>query len=414
MTSTALLWLLLTLACVAAEGFYSSLEMAIVSFNKVRLQYYVSKGYKRALWLNWLLQHPSRLLGTTLLGVNIAMQLGSECSRQLYQALDLEANYAPLTQVLLVLICAELAPSFAARRYAESMSMLGVPLIYASAKIMTPIIWVISAISQLANRLVGGQERQNPVFLSRDELLTVLEAQAEEPEADSEELNLLVRNIFSLRNKTAKDIMEPIGQTRAIAQNATVAQMRKILKTTPSVFFPVFQRTPHNVVGIAIPRDFIMLEDDERVGAHSRSPWFILQTANLVEILHQFRSNNQTVAVVLDKPGRAVGIITLDDVLEEIFGKITGHPVAPYPFKAHTVLAIDKNFPGEMKIADFNSQHGVYLDPLGVETLAELMEKVLGHPPSADESIYLEPFRLTATKVTLMGAKTVNIKVSVK
>lgn len=413
MTSTAILWLVLTLACIAAEGFYSSLEMAIVSFNKVKLQYYVSKGYRRAVWLNWLLQHPSRLLGTTLLGVNIAMQVGSECSRHLYQSLNLDADLAPLTQIVLVLICAELAPGFAARRYAEHMSLLGVPLIYASAKIMTPVIWIISGISQLANKLVGGQERQSALFLSRDELLAVLEDQSEEPEADSEELNLLVRNIFSLRSKIASDIMEPINQTRSLTMDATVGHMSRILKESPSAFLPIFQRTPHNVVGIAIPRDYIAVADDERVGAHARSPWFITQDSNLVQILHQFRSNNQSVAVVLDKPGRAIGIITLDDVLEEVFGKITGHAASPYPFKKDSILAIDKNFPGEMKIADFNTQYGVLLDPHGVETLAELVEKTLGHPPTVDESIYIEPFKLTVTKATLLGAKTVNVKTQV-
>ncbi len=414
MTSTVLLWLSLTIACIVAEGFYSSLEMAIVSFNKVRLQYYVSKGYRRALWLNWLLQHPSRLLGTTLLGVNIAMQVGSECSRHLYMALDLHADLAPLTQVVLVLICAELAPGFAARRYSEHMSMLGVPLIYASAKIMTPLIWVISAISQLANRLVGGQERQSAMFLSRDELVAVLEDQAgEEPEADSEELNVLVRNIFSLRNKVAADIMEPINQTRSLPMDATVGQMRRALADTPAAFLPIFQRTPHNVIGIAIPRDYIKATDSDRVGQHTRSPWFITQDSTLVQILHQFRSNSQSVAVVLDKPGRAVGILTLDDVLEEVFGKITGHAAAPYPFKKQAILAIDKNFSGDTKIADFNAQYGVMLDAQETETFAELLEKVLGHPPSVNESIYIEPFRLTVKKATLLGAKTVNVKTQV-
>ncbi len=410
MTATAMIWLAATLFCIAAEGFYAALEMAIVSFNKVRLQYYVAKGNKRALWLNWLLQHPGRLLGTTLLGVNIAMQVGSECSRQLYQALDLRADFAPLTQVLLVLICAELAPTFAARRYSVHMAMLGVPLIYASAKIMTPFIWAISGISKLANRLVGGQERQNKLFLSREELVAALEDQTEESETEGEELNVLVRNIFSLRNKSASDVMEPIKNTRAVQVNCTVRQMVEILRNYPSAFLPVYHKTPQNIVGIAIPRDFIKVGGEHRVGQYARSPWFITQDATLVEILHQFRSNNQTVAVVLDKPGRAVGIITLDDVLEEIFGKITGHAAAPYPFKKEQVLAIDKSFPGDMKIADFNTQYGVLIESKEAETFAELIEKTLGHPPIAGESIYVEPFRITVKKATLLGTKTITIK----
>lgn len=413
MTSVALFWLFLTLFFVIMEGFYSAMEMAIVSFNKVRLQYYVSQGSKRAIWLNWLLQHPSRLLATTLLGVNIALQIGSECSRELYQALDLHAELAPLTQVVLVLVCAELAPVFAARRHAVHVAMLGVPLIYASAKVMAPLIWLISGVSKLANRLLGGQERESSLFLSRDELLSVLEIPTDDVRSDSEELNLLIRNIFSLRQKLASDIMEPIDQTRVLPAQGTVAQMCRALREVPSAFFPVFQRTIHNITGIAIPRDYIKSADTDRIGPNARSPWFITQDTPLVNILHQFRSNNQSVAVVLDKPGRAVGIITLDDVLEEIFGKITGHPVAPYPYRRQSVLALEKNFPGDTKIADFNSQFGVYLDPHGAETLAELMEQILGHAPAVDESIYIEPFKLTVKKAGLMGAKIINIKTQI-
>lgn len=410
MSPEATLWLILTFSLIMTEAFFSGMEMAIVSFNKVRLQYYMAKGSKRAQWLNWLLQHPSRLFGTTLLGVNIAMQLGSECSRQLYHALDLKAEFAPLTQVLLVLICAELAPNFAGRRYSVSLGMLGVPLVYAAARIMTPIIWVISAISQLANRLVGGEERQNRLFLSRDELLTVIEDQSEEPKAEGEELNVLVRNIFSLRNKIAADIMEPINQNHMISAHASVGQMSDLLTKAPATFVPVYQRTINNIVGIAIPRDYIKATADQRVGSLARSPWFITQDTTLVEILHQFRSNNQSVAVILDKPGRAVGILTLNDVLEEVFGKVSDRLAVPYLFRKQKILVIDKNFPGDMKVADFNARFGVFLDPQGTETLSELMRQVLGHPPTEGESVYIEPFRLTAKKTTILGAKTVNIK----
>ena len=96
--------------CLFVQGFYAMLEMACVSFNKVRLQYYVSKNNRRAKWLTHLLNHPAQLFGTTLIGVNAAMQLGSEFSRQFYIALGVSPDYAPLSQVFIVLIFAEIAP----------------------------------------------------------------------------------------------------------------------------------------------------------------------------------------------------------------------------------------------------------------------------------------------------------------
>ena len=122
------------------EAFFSMMEMSCVSFNKVRLQYYVSKGNIRAKWISELLNSPAKLFGTTLIGVNAALQFGSECARQFYQSLGLSPDWAALSQIFLVLILAELAPMFAARRYAEHVCMLGIPIIYVFSKVMVPLI----------------------------------------------------------------------------------------------------------------------------------------------------------------------------------------------------------------------------------------------------------------------------------
>jgi len=97
-------FLLLTLGAILIHGCFSMLEMAAVSFNKVRLQYFVSLGNRRAIWLMRLLQNPTLLFGTTLICVNTAMQFGSECSRRFYMALDLSPDLAPLSQIILVLL----------------------------------------------------------------------------------------------------------------------------------------------------------------------------------------------------------------------------------------------------------------------------------------------------------------------
>src|SRR3990167_4141710 len=118
-------WLILTFLCIALQSLFAMLEMASVSFNKMRLQYYVTKGNRCAQMLASLLQNPSRLFGTTLLIVNFAMQVGSECSRRYYGSMGINPNWAPLTQVFLVLVFAELSPLLAARNYAENVIMLG-------------------------------------------------------------------------------------------------------------------------------------------------------------------------------------------------------------------------------------------------------------------------------------------------
>ena len=146
-------WLLLNFVTIAFLAFYSMMEMACVSFNKMRLQYYVSKDNKRAIWLQELIQDPSRLFGTTLIGVNLAMVIGSECSREFYSAIGLNPILSALTQVMLVVILGELA-RFRARSHAENVGMMGAPYLWASAKLMTPLLWCVKGITKACQYLI--------------------------------------------------------------------------------------------------------------------------------------------------------------------------------------------------------------------------------------------------------------------
>jgi putative hemolysin len=406
--ASALFWLMLTLLCIVTEAFYTGIEMAIVSFNKVRLQYYVSKGNQRARWISWLLQHPSRLFGTTLLGTNIAMQLGSECSRHLYAALNLIPDLAAFTQIIFVLIFAELAPIFAARRYPENLSMAGSPLVYISAKCLAPVIWAISAIAKGVNRLVGGSEMKNEVFISRDELEMILETREHEAfsASDAEELNLLARNIFTLRDKKAVNAMVPLANVHGLPSNGTIGHMRQILAVTQEPFIPIFHRDPTNIVGMAYARDLLKIPDSQRVRDYARSPWFITYETGLMQILQQFRSNQQTVAVVLNDQGRAIGLLTLDDVVEEIFPQI-GMPSKRQIFGTVT---IDKVFPGDLTIKAFNKQFSVDFDGPQDSTFAQLLEEGLGHHPEVGESIVRGRFQLIVEESSLLEIRKVRVR----
>ncbi|MCB1181584.1 MAG: DUF21 domain-containing protein, partial [Chlamydiia bacterium] len=151
-------WLMLTFFCILTQGFFSMMEMASVSFNRVRLQYYVALKIRRAIWLKSLLDRPSRLFANVILGVNISLQIGSQSSREFYSALGLNPDLAPLTQVFLVVILAELCPLFAARKYAEHVVMLGMPILYGIHILFKPIIWFISQITSFISFLIGSKE----------------------------------------------------------------------------------------------------------------------------------------------------------------------------------------------------------------------------------------------------------------
>lgn len=412
MGHTAFFWLFCNIISIMVLAFYSMMEMACVSFNKVRLQYYVFNGDKRATWINYLLQHPSRLFGTTLIGVNIALVVGSECSRQFMSALGLSPDLAALPQVIIVVIFGELAPMFAARHYAENVAMLGIPFIYLSAKLMMPFLWVVGVISKVCNLLVRGKEKEPNIYLSQEELQKILE-EDQPSEKDGEEFNFITANIFSLRTKQAIDVMEPLKNIPALPSNATVAQMENLLAATTLEQIPIYHQNISNIVGIASPRDLLRATDTRRVRDYARAPWFVTENTNVMQILKQFRNNNENVAVILNHQGHAIGLMTLDDVLEEIFGKLSFSPSAQSSESAKLMI-IEKTFPGDMRIAEFKKQFNIDLDPDENLTLSELLAKHLGHIPDKDESIYIEPFEFTVKETSLTEAKTILVTTHIR
>lgn len=404
----ALWWLFLNLISTFILAFYSMEEMACVSFNRIRLHYYVAKGNKRAQWLNYLLDNPSRLFGTTLFSVNAAMFIGSECSRQMFISLGISPDFAPIIQVPIVIVFAELAPMFAARRYAEHVALLGAPILYGSARLMTPILWMIDLIAKGVDTLIGGKKQDRNV-LNQEDLQKIL-AQDEDrgSESESDDFHAISSNLFSLRHKEARQIMQPIDTVSALSSNASVEQVRKLLTKSRTAYIPIYHRDIAHIVGIAHPRDLARAPDSRRIRDYTTPPWFITQNTKLMQILKEFRRNKRTVAVVLNHQGLAVGIITLSDLAEEIFGKV-GEDFSE-PIKSEPAFIIDRTFPGEMTVHEFNSQFDVVLDEDEELTLAELMAKILGHPPEQNESVYIAPFELTVVESTLMEAKRISVE----
>ncbi|MDF2577478.1 MAG: conserved rane protein [Chlamydiales bacterium] len=321
---TTLFWFTSTLACIAIQGLYSMLEMASVSFNKVRLQYYVSQGNQRAIWLSQLLKNPTRLFGTTLLCVNLALQIGSECSRELYQTAGFIPDLAALSQVILVLIFAELSPMFAARRYAEHVIMLGIPWLYASSCILAPAVDILEYLAKKISQLIGQKQVEEHVFLTRDELQKLLE----QPLDASDDSNLskeksfdsIVNNIFTLHGKVAKEIMRPItAKTPLIPISSHVETIRKTLQQNPASYAFLYQHRHDHITAVVFARDIIDLPPNRKVKERARAPVFITESTPLAAILDQLRKHNPSIAIVLDPHGHAIGFIELENLTDGIF-----------------------------------------------------------------------------------------------
>lgn len=413
---SALWWLSLNLLSILILGFYSMEEMACVSLNKIRLHYYVSQGMKRAIWLNYLLQNPVRLFGTTLICVNVAMFVGSEFARQTYIAMGWNPDLAPITQVFFVVILAELAPMFAARRYAEHAALLGAPILYFSAKIMAPLLSALGLISRFVDSFIGGGKTPEHLTFNQEDLQKIFSLQDEDRAGDIEgkDFSNVTNNIFSLRSKDAKQVMQPLNSIPVLPSNAIVLQVQQLLKKHNVKFIPIYHRTLFHIVGIVYPRDLLRIPNTKRIRDYASPPWFITQNTNIIQILKEFRHNNRNAAVVLNDLGLAIGIITFNDLIEEIFGKLEpGTEQQPIKPSKHLFI-IDRVFPGDMKVGDFNSQFDVILDEDVDLTLGGLMARELEHNPENDETVVIPPFELKVVETSLMEVKKIAITTRIR
>lgn len=392
------------------QSFFAMLEMASVSFNRIRLNYFIYKKNRRAIWLSRLLKNPLLLFGTTLIGVNGAMQFGSECARRFYISIGLSPDFAPLSQVFLVLMFSELAPLFAARRYAEHVVMLGTPLLYLTSLVLRPVIYLLQFFVSLINRLVGGSKATG-LSLSREELQKAIEEKdqifSQEGKGGSDSIPF---NIFSLKNKTAKDLMAPIQFVEKIAAEVSVKEFRMFFRSTPLPFVPLFEGQINNIVAVAYPRDFLRLDERESIRPYCRSPWFIMEKNSVLQILKEFRSNNESVAIVLNDRGASTGILTLDDVVDEILGQrdewVSLGEFAP---EKHRIF-IDRSYLGETLVSEINEELRIDLEGEEGESLEEFMTRHLGHHPGKGDSIRFKEFELSLEESSLAQGKKIYLR----
>ncbi len=401
MSETWIFFLGFSLLAIFVQGLFALFEMACISFNRVRLHYNATQGIRRAAWLTELIQHPAKLFGTTLIGINASLQIGSECARRFYEGLNLNPDFAPLTQFFLVVLFGELIPLFGARRHPEAIAMALAPLMILVSRILTPLIWAFSLLAKGVQHLIVGAQEEGSVFLSREEV----QKSFEKSETAQDEFTQLAAQVFRLKNSPARQSIAPLDPDLLIPSTATLSDVRQQLQERPSSFFLIFHRDSQNIVAIADLRDLLQLDPKKKIIDVARPPWFVTQDTSLSQILEQFRRNNQGVAVILDSGGRAIGILTFDQILDAIFG-----PENPSLAEEKGKLYVQRTVAGTMTIEEFNQEFQANFPFEKDETLSDLIVSRLDHAPVKGQSIEIEDFCFTVLEPSLRGARLLSVK----
>lgn len=384
--STHILFLILFLL-IGVSAFFSASEIGMMSLNRYRLRHLVRKQQRSAMLVNRLLQRPDRLLGVILIGNTFANILASSVATMMAARYfgDLGILLSTVALTLAVLIFGEIAPKTLAANSPMSVALrLSYPL-WLLKKLLSPFIWFANSISNLFLRLLGinVKGRQNET-LSREELRTIVhEAESLMP---SEHQQMLLR-ILDFEKVTVDDVMIPRNEVLGIDLNKPWEEVLEQLETSQHTRLPIYENTIDHIKGIIHLRTIahLMISGEltkEQLLATAEKCYFVPENTSLHTQLINFKKEKQRTCLVVDEYGDIIGLVTLQDILEEIVGEFTTDIGTSnkmlYPQEDGSVL-VDAGIP----IRELNRLLQVDFSTEGPKTLSGLIiERLEFIPPS--------------------------------
>ncbi len=382
------------------SAFFSSAETAYSAASAVRFKALFDEGNKRAGRVLSILSNPGKMLSTILIGnnlVNISITaLATSLTIQLFGSTLVGITTGILT--LLILIFGEIIPKTAARLYSEQLALAFSFWIHILMIILTPVIFVIDGLSKLLLTLAGLDPSKRPSVMTERELVTYLDASHEEGVIETDEKEMIM-NVFDLNDSLAKDIMIPRIDMTMIEATASYRQLLSLFQETMYSRIPVYEDDTQNIIGIVMLKDFFLIQkqSDFSIKSILREPYYTYETKKTDDLLHEMQSGSNSLAIVLDEYGKAAGMVTLEDLLEEIVGQIRDE----YDESEKELiqeLKDEKNedgscfyrIQGAVKLDDVNDALHTDLDSDHYDSIGGLMIEHFDRLPKKGESFSLE------------------------
>ena len=405
------IYIAVIIAAIFFEGFFAGSEIGIISYDKIKIKHKESKGNKLAKFLLLMTKKPESTFSTSLIGNNIAYTSATILATAIIY--EYAKSYTPFIVAIILtpimVVFGEIIPKMLYRRHANSLMLKSIPLITFFSVIFFPVNIIFIILSKFLNLLFKSKSKN--VFLTKDELIKVLTISGNIEEFKEYDKKIIKR-IFEFGKKTSKDIMIPLISVIAINENDDVNIARQIFSETNYSRIPVYKDRIDNISGIVFAFDIYNAENANKlVGEISRPVLFIPETLKISNIMLKMQKSRQQMVVVVDEYGGASGIITFEDILEEIVGEIrdeTDEEEAMYKkigkntYLINTRLTLDE-LSELFNVGVINSPEADY------ETVSGLIMDRLGRIPVPGEKFTIDNINFTVSKSTSKSIKEVVI-----
>ncbi len=398
----AVIQLLVLLILLALSAFFSSSETALVTVNKIRMRNLAESGNKQAEIVIKTVENQSKMLSAILIGNNVVNLSASSLSTVMASSLfgNKAVGIATGILTLLILVFGEITPKTMATYSAEKISLRFAKYIYFLMTVLTPVIFLVNLLSGLVLKLFGVDTDGKRDAITEDELRTIVEVSHEEGVLETEEKKMIT-NVFDFGESLAKDIMVPRVDMTFVQVDDTYDQLLEIYRKERYTRIPVYEDSIDNVIGIINVKDLLLLDskEDFRIRDYLREPLYTYEYKNASELMVEMRKTLNNIVIVLDEYGATAGLITLEDMLEEIVGEIRDE------YDADEEESLVELEPGtyrvnaSMKLDDLNDRLELNLSSEEYDSLGGLVIGLLDHLPEEGEEVTSDGLRMVVEHV---------------
>ncbi|MDY2613707.1 MAG: hemolysin family protein [Lachnospiraceae bacterium] len=324
MDSSDVTQLIILIILLILSAFFSSAETALTTVNKIRIRSLADEGNKRAKSVLKVTDDSGKMLSAILIGNNIVNLSAASLTTSLaYSFGGSMVAIASGILTVLILLFGEITPKTTATIHSEKMSLLYAPVIHFFMKVMTPFIFVINGLSTGVLLLLRVDPKAKNTAMTENELRTIVDVSHEDGVIESDEREM-INNVFDLGDARAKDVMVPRVHVTFADINSTYTELIEIFREDKFTRLPIFEDTTDNVVGTINMKDLLLYDNTKEFNIRDilREAYFTYEYKSISELLVEMRQASFNIAIVLDEYGETAGLITLEDILEEIVGEI--------------------------------------------------------------------------------------------
>ncbi|KLU68895.1 MAG: hypothetical protein RHS_5290 [Robinsoniella sp. RHS] len=381
------------IALIGLSAFFSSAETSLTTVNKIRIKTLADQGNKKAVTLLKVINDSGKMLSAILIGNNIVNLSASALATTL--ALNIWGNaavgIATGVLTLLILLFGEITPKTLATLYAEQLSMGYAGIILFMMRVLTPVIFLINKLSYVCLRIMRIDPSAKMNSITEHELRTIVDVSHEEGVIESDERQMIY-NVFDFGDSQAKDIMVPRVDMVSIDINSTYDEIIDVFEQEKFTRLPVYEESPDNVIGIINVKDLLFCKPSEEFHIRDimREPYFTYEYKKTSELMVEMRQDSINFTIVLDEYGATAGLITLEDLLEEIVGEIRDEYDKDEEDLIRCINNLEYVIEGSMKLDDVNDALGLDFDSEDYDSIGGYIIERLDHLPQQGEFVVAE------------------------